>query len=192
MKHDIIERGDKMLKTSKRIQKEMMKKKNSKYFYILLVLFIGFVLYEDSLQLNTLESSQVVLTKCVDGDTAHFEINGVDETVRFLAIDTPELEVKGKSPEPYANEAANYTCKALKEATSIKLEYEEEKYDKYDRRLAWVFVDDELLQEKIVEEGFAKVRYLYDDYKYTKVVEDAEKIAQQEKKGVWSIENINK
>ena len=38
----------------------------------------------------TLDSNQVTLSKCVDGDTAHFYINGKNVKVRFLAIDTPE------------------------------------------------------------------------------------------------------
>ena len=61
-----------------------------------------------------------------------------------------------------------YTCSELKKADNIYLEFDEnsDKLDRYNRYLAWVFVDDDLLQYKIVKKGLAKVAYLYDDYKY--------------------------
>ncbi|UPU39035.1 thermonuclease family protein [Erysipelothrix sp. Poltava] len=40
------------------------------------------------------------------------------------------------------------------------------KYDKYGRVIAWVYVDDALLQELLVSGGFAKVKYIYGDYLY--------------------------
>ena len=41
-------------------------------------------------QANTRE--EVEFSKCTDGDTAHFKINGKDTTVRFLAINAPEYQ----------------------------------------------------------------------------------------------------
>lgn len=49
----------------------------------------------------TLDSNQVTLSKCVDGDTAHFYINGKNVKVRFLAIDTPETVKPGTPVQPY-------------------------------------------------------------------------------------------
>lgn len=177
--------GDKM-RYSKKIKKEMMKKKNSKYFGVLLVLFLAFSAYELYINVNT-PKDQVRLIRCVDGDTAHFSIGGEDTKVRFLAIDAPEIGKNGQPSDPYGDEAKDYTCNALKNAKEIKLEYEEEKQDKYGRTLAWVWVDDVLLEELLVQEGLAEVKYLYDDYKYTDVVKIAEKVAKQQLKGIWSI-----
>ncbi|SJZ36033.1 thermonuclease family protein [Anaerorhabdus furcosa] len=171
----------------KKLWKELNKKKNSKYFIVLLLLFLVVTIAELQFKPQPLEANKVLLTKCVDGDTAHFDIDGKDEKVRFLAIDAPEIAKGGKAADPYGDDAANYTCKALQNAKVIKVEYEEEKVDKYNRRLAWVWIDGELLQVKLVEEGLAKVKYLYDDYQYTEIVQKAEKIAKQENKGVWSI-----
>ena len=38
------------------------------------------------------KSDVVKLSKCVDGDTAKFIINGKEYSTRFLAIDTPEVK----------------------------------------------------------------------------------------------------
>ena len=96
------------------------------------------------------ESNTVKLSKCVDGDTARFIIDGKEYSTRFLAIDTPETKHPKKKVEPYGKEASNYTCNSLKKASKIVLEYDSNstKEDKYGRRLAWVFVDEELLQKK--------------------------------------------
>ena len=139
-------------------------------------------------KLQPLEQEGVKLTKCIDGDTAHFMIDGQDTTVRFLAIDTPETKKPNTPVQPYGKEASRYTCDALSRAKEIRLEYEKEKDDKYGRCLAWVFVDDELLQEKLIRKGYAKVAYLYDEYTYTGRLQKAEKEAKERELGLWDKE----
>ena len=136
-------------------------------------------MFERSLQ-------EVSFGRCTDGDTAHFLIAGEDVTVRLLAIDTPETKHPTKGEEPYGKEASDYTCKMITDAQDIRLEYDPNaKEDKYGRILAWVFVDGELLQEKLVELGYAKVAYLYDDYKYTELLLQAQEEAKNSKIGIW-------
>lgn len=138
------------------------------------------------------ESEIVTLEKCVDGDTARFQDqNGNILKTRFLAIDTPETVHPTKEVETFGKEASNYTCESLTNAKEIRLEYDNDsdKEDKYGRRLAWVFVDGVLLQEKLIELGYAKVAYLYGDYEYTERLQAAEKKAKESKVGVWSMED---
>ena len=131
---------------------------------------------------------EVNLDKCVDGDTAWFYLNGEEIKARFLAIDTPESTNK---IEPFGKEASNFTCNLLTNASKIELEYDDnsDKLDKYDRHLVWVFVDDELLQNLIIKEGLGEVAYLYDDYKYTNILEASELIAKANKIGMWQETN---
>lgn len=158
-----------------------MKKLFSLILFIILILPVGVFAKSDI----------VKLSKCVDGDTAKFIINGREYSTRFLAIDTPEVKHPKKGVEPYGKEASKYTCDRLKTASKIVLEYDTNstKEDKYGRRLAWVFVDNDLLQEKLISKGYAKVAYLYDDYKYTKRLQEKEKKAKKEKVGIWSKNN---
>lgn len=131
------------------------------------------------------EKIEVKFSKCVDGDTAHFILNNEEIKTRFLAIDTPEST---KDIEEYGIEASNYTCKKLKNANIIEIEYDKnsDKLDKYDRHLVWVFVDGHLLQDEIVKEGLAEVAYLYNDYKYTNILKKSEEIAKNNKINIWS------
>lgn len=134
------------------------------------------------------KQEEVKFSKCVDGDTAKFLIKGKEYSTRFLAIDTPETKHPKKGVEPYGKEASNYTCKRLKEAKMIMLEYDDDstEEDKYGRKLAWIYVDNSLLQKELIQKGYAKVAYLYGDYKYTSILQQEEKKAKQKKVGLWS------
>lgn len=137
------------------------------------------------------ENIEVQLEKCVDGDTAKFKSSdGNVMTYRFLAIDTPETVHPTKGEEVFGKEASDYTCNALTNASRIVLELDDaaDEKDYYDRGLAWVFVDDILLQEQLVAQGYAKVAYLYGDYKYTSLLQEKEAIAKANKLGIWSDE----
>jgi thermonuclease len=140
---------------------------------------------------NTKE--KVKFVKCVDGDTAKFERNNKVFTLRFLAVNTPETKSPKKGVEFYGKEASNYTCKRLQEAKTIEIEYDNksERKDRYGRNLGWVFLDDKLLQKDLVENGYAKVDYIYDKYKYVEELKEIEKKAKEAKKGLWQKESNN-
>ena len=140
---------------------------------------------------NTKE--KVKFVKCVDGDTAKFERNNKVFILRFLAVNTPETKSPKKGVEFYGKEASNYTCKRLQEAKTIEIEYDNksERKDRYGRNLGWVFLDDKLLQKDLVENGYAKVDYIYDKYKYVEELKEIEKKAKEAKKGLWQKESNN-
>lgn len=160
------------------------------------VLFIIFILISSILTANAEEKINVSFSDCVDGDTAKFVMNEEIIKVRFLAIDTPESVHPTKEIEAFGKEASDFTCDKIKNAKKIQLEFDanSSKTDKYERYLAWVWVDDYLLQDLIISNGFGEVAYLYGDYKYTDLLKDHEEIAKSKKIGMWNenIENSNK
>lgn len=133
----------------------------------------------------------VKFDSCVDGDTAKFLYKNEIITTRFLAIDTPETKHPTKPVEAWGKEASDYTCNKIKTANKIVLEYDDnsDKVDKYNRHLAWVWVDNKLLQKELISKGYAKVAYLYGNYKYTKELQEIEKTAIDKKLGIWSDDN---
>ena len=155
-------------------------KKKLIVFIFLFILSISFVYAKE----------RVTLDDCIDGDTIKVKLNDQVYTVRMLAVDTPESVHPTKALEYYGKEASNYTCNAVKGAKKIQLEYDDnsDKTDKYDRLLAWVFIDGELLQEKLVENGYAKVAYLYGDYKYTNILLEKQELASANEIGIWNEE----
>ena len=141
---------------------------------------------------DAFDKKTVKFNQCVDGDTASVILDGEIIKLRFLAVDTPESVHPTIKEEAYGKQASNYTCNALKKAKKIEIEYDvnSDKTDKYNRHLVWVFVDGELLQEKLIEEGLAEVAYLYDNYKYTSTLEAKQVIAKTKMIGIWN-EEIN-
>jgi len=137
-----------------------------------------------------LSKDEVEFFRCVDGDTARFIRDKKEIKVRFLGIDSPEIEKPNQEAEAYGDAAKNYTCNRLKRAKKVYLEYDEksDKVDKYDRVLAYVFVDDKLLEESIVKNGYAKVKYINKNYKYYDKLINAEESAKINKKGIYSEE----
>ena len=125
----------------------------------------------------------VTYAGCVDGDTARFKIGNKVEKVRFIAVDTPELTTN----DYYAKQARDYTCGRLEKAEKIELEYDPkaDDTDKYGRKIAWVYVDDNLLQKEIIKEGYGKVRYIYDKYLYVDELNALQKEAKSARRGVW-------
>ena len=146
----------------------------------LLLLFVPISIHAE-------EKKDVLFVDCVDGDTAKVILDDEEITLRFLAIDTPETKHPTKGEEAFGKEASEYTCNSLKNASSIQIEYDENSdiLDKYNRHLVWIYVNNELLQSNLIEKGYAKVAYLYDDYKYTEDLEKLESTAKENKVGIW-------
>lgn len=164
----------------------MLKKYRKKLLKALLDIVIICLLSFILTSINLDNKKTVFLSTCVDGDTAKFIIDGEIKSVRFLAIDTPESVHPTIADEPFGEIASAFTCESLREAQTITLEYETSTTtDKYNRVLAWVFIDDVLLQGKIIDLGYGEVAYLYGDYKYTALLQEKEAIAKANKVGLW-------
>lgn len=170
-----------------KLTKTQRKKLSKSWLGILIILVIfGYNFYQEHKTISPGERFEVTLDRCIDGDTAKFYIDGESTTVRFLYIDTPEST---KEIEPYGLEAKEYTEKLLNDALRIELEWNEDgdQKDKYGRYLAWVFVDGELLQEKIAQEGLVEKFYDYGyEYTYKGDIIAADEEAKKLKKGIYS------
>lgn len=136
---------------------------------------------------------EVELVATVDGDTAKFKMDGEQITVRFLGINTKETVHPEIGEETWGREASDFTKEKLKNATKIELEFDSsaDEKDKYDRYLAWIWVDDELLQELLVENGLAENYMLQNNYKYAGMLQESEELAKNNKLGIWSDETNN-
>lgn len=128
----------------------------------------------------------------VDGDTANFIVDGKDVRVRFFAVDTPELH---PSVQPYAKDAKEYTNNILKFAKKIYLQtdFNDSLYDNTEakRLLAWIWVDNRLLNYLLVENGYAEIKYVYSDKLfYLEDLYKAESIAKLKKRRIHEVKEI--
>ncbi|MFV0308309.1 MAG: thermonuclease family protein [Desertimonas sp.] len=100
--------------------------------------------------------------RVIDGDTIDVTIDGHDERVRLLGIDTPETKIPDTAPECYGPEASARTGDLLPAGTSVRLERDVVARDDYGRLLAYVYrLDDELLiNEVLVRDGYARLLFI--------------------------------
>ena len=147
---------------------------------LLISLFISSDVFAD-------DRISVEFSKCVDGDTAYFHVDGVEKKFRFLGVDTPETVHPTKGEEIGGKSASEFTCNELMNASVIEVMYDpsSDKKDKYDRELVWVYVDNVLLQKKLVREGYAEVAYVYGDYLNVMDLCKEQKKAIRDDLGIW-------
>ena len=142
--------------------------------------------------------SHILVKKVIDGDTIILS-NG--EKVRFIGIDTPELYesdklyhdsrrsgVPVKRISQMGKLSHEFTRKAC-DQKYVRLEFDNERYDKYGRVLAFIFLEDgRMLNEMILQEGYglAYLRF-YFKQEYKDRFIKAEKEAEELKKGLWNM-----
>ena len=157
-----------------------------KKIFIFFVL-ISTILFPLNANAAEIESDIVTLSTCVDRSSRSIMKKNKEIKVKFIAAESVTKIMSDYNDEINGSLVDDYVCSILTNAKKIKIEYEpnSEREDKYGRTLAWVYIDDILLQKHLVELGYAKVAFLYDDYLYTDLLIEAENKAKEEKKGIW-------
>lgn len=101
-----------------------------------------------------------LVERVIDGDTFITNIDNKRVRVRALCIDTPESVAPEETGKTNTDEGviSSNRAKELLENQNVYLEYDEEKYDQYDRILAYVYLEDgRCFEEIMISEGLAKV-----------------------------------
>ncbi|MCA9366497.1 thermonuclease family protein [Candidatus Kaiserbacteria bacterium] len=121
------------------------------------------------------------VVRVIDGDTIMVTQNGQEERVRYIGIDTPELD----GDECYAAEATNLNS-SLVFGHEVTLERDVSDRDQYGRLLRYVFVGDELVNEQLVRDGAAKVIKIQPDTARFDELKAVEQTARSQKLGLWA------
>lgn len=142
----------------------------------------------DSIQLSPTVGVDVRVTKVIDGDTIQVVIDSKKETIRLIGIDSPETVDPRKQVQCFGKEAS-VKAKSLLSDQSVKLESDstQGERDKYQRLLRYVFLEDGTNFNKLmISEGYAH-EYTYNmPYKYQSDFKQAQKEAEENKRGLWA------
>jgi micrococcal nuclease len=106
------------------------------------------------------QQQPVVVERVVDGDTL---LLAGGQRVRLIGIDTPETKRPDLPVDPLGVEATAFVQSLIADAP-VRLEFDRERLDQYERLLAYVWLPDgRLLNEEIIRAGFstAQTRYPY-------------------------------
>jgi len=122
--------------------------------------------------------------RVVDGDTLVVDIDGKQEKVRLIGVDTPETVHPSKPVEYFGKEASAFT-KKLAAGKRVRLEYDQQRRDKYGRLLAYVYLEDgAFLNAELIKQGygFAYTRF---PFRYMEEFRHYERDARGSHRGLW-------
>lgn len=122
----------------------------------------------------------------VDGDTIVVGMNGHEEKVRLIGVDTPETHKPDTPVQCYGPEAAAYTKRTIgRQPVQLQADPLSTDRDRYGRLLRYVYLPDGTnVNEKLVREGYG---FYYPYFPFTKSEEfsAAERIAMAGHRGLW-------
>jgi micrococcal nuclease len=129
-----------------------------------------------------------VVSKEVDGDTIHVTINGADDRVRFIGIDTPETHGRGGLVECFGKEAADHTASLIPVGTAVRLVRDAEPRDRYGRLLAYVYRarDNLFVNMALARDGYADVLTYPPNVAHATEFVAAVADARDHNRGLWS------
>jgi micrococcal nuclease len=139
--------------------------------------------------------SNILVTRVVDGDTLELETG---ERLRLIGIDTPEMHDSPKltrdsqrtkrdinTIKKLGKRAYQFT-RQLVEGKMVSLEFDVERYDKYNRLLAYVFLKDgTFVNAKIIEEGHASLMTIPPNVKYANLFLRLYQKSRAQNRGLW-------
>lgn len=130
----------------------------------------------------------VEVSRIIDGDTIIVDIEGHETRVRYLMVDTPEVNHSDPNlSDLWGNEAKEVNQNLLHNSQQVYVELDVgPATDNYSRLLAYVYADDVLVNERLIQEGLATVRYVNPpNNSYEGMLIQAENQAKQDGKGLW-------
>jgi len=173
--------------------------RKTKKVFLLFLALISFLLFFSFLSVNSrseltedlFPEEEFPVKEVLDGDTIELS-NG--KIVRYLGIDTPELRWrKGDAwvyhPQLFAQEAKELNS-LLVQGKKVKLEYDVEKRDKFNRLLAYVYVNGLMVNGEILRQGYALLDVRMPNIKHTNFLLKMFKEAKENKRGFWSLAGV--
>ena len=131
---------------------------------------------------------EAVVRRVVDGDTIEL-LDG--RRVRYLGIDTPEVRRRAGvgegwvvDPEPFAEEATAFNRRLI-EGRRAHLEYDRQTHDRFGRILAYVYVEDVMVNAELLRAGLAEPLILPPNVKYSEHFQRLAEQARLEQRGLW-------
>ena len=184
------------------IAPNILKKRNTLVAVGLVLVFLGYLFEGEKAGIFDVGLSKVTqntvgmyydVTKITDGDTLHISMDGQDEVVRLLGINTPETVDPRRSVECFGKEAGERMNEIAK-GKIVRLEYDDSQSlrDAYDRILAYVYLEDgQMINRKMIAEGYAYEYTYLTPYRYQKEFRDLQRLAQSAGRGLWAKETCN-
>ncbi len=128
----------------------------------------------------------VAVTQVIDGDTVILKDG---RHIRLIGINTPEIGRNGKASEPGANAARKHLLSLLQGHMQILLKFDTQRFDRYKRTLAHLFLPDgENIQAIMLAEGLATPLTIPPNLEYLDCYLQHSNQAIASLSGLWSLQ----
>lgn len=130
------------------------------------------------------DGDDAAIERVIDGDTVVL----TDGTrVRLIGIDTPETVHPSKPVECFGREASEFMTDLLPPDTDVRLAYDVERADRYDRTLAYVYrLDDGLfVNADLLKQGYAQISTFPPNVAHVDEFRVLQTEARDEQRGLW-------
>jgi micrococcal nuclease len=123
----------------------------------------------------------------IDGDTVVALVQGRDEHVRLIGIDTPETVAPNKPVMCFGPEASAETHRLLPDGTRVRLVRDTEARDAYGRLLAYIYRADDgvFVNLALARDGFADVLAIPPNTAHGDELRAAVTEARRARRGLW-------
>jgi micrococcal nuclease len=122
-----------------------------------------------------------------DGDTITVRVDGREEDVRLIGIDTPEIHDPREPVQCFGAEASAYLASLLPDGSRVRLERDVEPRDLYARLLAYVYraSDGLFVNLALAEQGYANTLRIAPNVAHTEDFRVAVAEARRAHRGLW-------
>jgi micrococcal nuclease len=124
------------------------------------------------------------VVRVVDGDTIVASVDGSDEYVRYIGVDTPET-VKPDTPVQCYGPRASDENHRLVEGRTVRLVFDREVRDDYGRLLAYVYLGGKLVNAQLVRDGYARTLAIAPNTSHAAVFQRLAASAARTGRGLW-------
>lgn len=121
------------------------------------------------------------VTKIIDGDTVELSDK---RKVRYIGINSFEMNDKRKETKCLAEKSAEAN-KRLVENKEVEMEKDISETDKYGRLLRYLWIDGVMINEELVNYGWAEVSTFPPDLKYQEKLQSGQIKAKLNNLGIW-------
>ena len=124
------------------------------------------------------------VVRVVDGDTIVADVDGHDEYVRYIGVDTPET-VKPDTPVQCYGPQASAENHRLVEGRAVRLVFDREHRDVYGRLLAYVYAGSRFVNATLVRDGYARTLAIAPNTAHAPLFDRLASRAGQAGRGLW-------
>lgn len=124
----------------------------------------------------------------IDGDTVDLIIDGQEERVRLIGIDTPESVSRDVPVQCFGAEASDALTGLLPPGTDVRIERDAEARDRFGRLLLYLYrADDDLFVNRwMLEQGFADTLFFEPNTSFEGPFTRVRNDARADGRGLWS------